>query len=212
MDTSNSFDWRTLGKADYAQASALVASLPAENRGGLEGVSREILCRIVYLSWRFSETSGRGSAYCWPKLSTLGKWVGRSIRTVERHLIVLRNAGLIAYRGRLNKTGAHTSNLYQVGKTFLASLFARGKKKSPTIRPPTKMSSNDLKREYNADEATERPAFLSNLLAKSRQTRPLAPRGATVELATTWGDEKEDREARRIRDRAIAATLIARGL
>jgi len=147
---NGAFDWRSLGKADYAQAHALVASLPEEHRWKIKGVSHELLARILHLAWICSSKSGRGTAYCYPTLSTLARYVGRSVRTVERHLLALRACGLIQWTHRKNSEGAWTSNLYTMGKVFLASLFARGKKKPQQIQATTKMSTNNLKKGYNA--------------------------------------------------------------
>ena len=165
---SEGFNWQALGKADYSQASALVSSLPEENRKCLEGVSRELLVRILHLSWVFAERSGRGAAYCWPTLKTLAGYLARSERTVERHLSKLQDAGLISYRRRTTAGGSWTSNLYQMGKTFLASLIARGKKKVQSFRVPTFLATNDLKREYKADAPIEQGSVKHQIDEKQR--------------------------------------------
>lgn len=46
--------------------------------------------------------------------------------------------------------GAWTSNLYSMGKTFMAMLFARKSKKVQSFRDPTFLSDNNLKKGYNA--------------------------------------------------------------
>lgn len=189
MRQNNSFDWRTLGKADYSQAAALVASLPSDVRSQIKGVSDEILRRLVYLMWRYAEHSGRGNAYCWPALKTIAGYCDRTVRTVQRHLERLGEAGLIVAKQRTKGSGEHTSNLYQLGATFLASLFARGKRKSPIKPATTKMSHNDLKREYKADAPIERGERLTDFLVKLRANRPVTLEGQLVGSATDSWDE-----------------------
>jgi hypothetical protein len=190
MTGHSTFNWSTLGKADYAQASALVSSLPEEHRSKLVNGVRETLTRIVFLSWKQSEHSGRGSAYCWPSEAWLAKAIGRSERTVRRCLTILSKAGLLTWRRRSTKGGAWTSNLYQVGKTFLASLFARGKKKVQSFRDRTKMADNDLKREYKAAPITGEPATMHDLLGLHR-VQPIEPLGAaqSEDAADDWGQD-----------------------
>ena len=190
---SNSFDWRLLGKADYAQAAALIASLPSDIRSEMKGVSDEILRRLVHLVWYRAEHSGRGGGYCYPKLATIGAWCQRGIRTVERHLAELVDLGLLVVKQRTKAGGEHTSNLYSLGKTFLASLFARKNKKSPMIRPTTKMSSNDLKREYKADANSEQASKLRELLEKHR-LHLSEPLGAAPKEEAAGGWEKGELE------------------
>ena len=147
---SGTFNWQSLGKPDYSHAHAYVASLPEGIRCQMDGTDKELTARILHLSWIFSQRSGRGSAYCWPTLTTLARYVGRCTRTVERHMEKLNTLGLISWKRRTTSTGGWTSNLYQIGKTFIASLFARKGKKVQQFRDTTKVSDNDLKREYKA--------------------------------------------------------------
>lgn len=188
METGT-FDWRTLGKADYAQASALVSSLPEDIRSKLDGVAREVLCRIIHLGWTRAQGSGTGAAYCFPRLTTLGRYCNRSARTVQRALSKLSRLGLVSWRHRMTKSGDNTSNLYQAGKTLLASLFARKNKKSPIKPVTTKLSYNDLKREYKAAPNTGEPASLSAYLQKHR-AKPIEPLEATQSEGADWGEEE----------------------
>jgi len=51
---------------------------------------------------------------CWPKMETLAKTLGRSIRTVQRHLHVLKECGLIEFVERRRHRGRYSSYLYKV--------------------------------------------------------------------------------------------------
>lgn len=206
------FDWRSLGKADYAQAHALVAGLPSELRSQIAGVSNEILARLVHLMWYRAEHSGRGSAYCWPGLATLGRYCLRSVRTVQRHVVELVEAGLLTTKERFRENGLNTSSLYFPGPCLLASLFARHWKKKPMKWHTTKMSANDLKREYKADAPSDMGVKATGTEEKLREHRPhLASRHAVV-FEPRHEMSKEEIDARKALLRQQAEYLKARGL
>ena len=51
---------------------------------------------------------------CWPKMETLAKTLGRSVRTVQRHLHFLKELGLIEFVERRRLRGRYSSYLYRV--------------------------------------------------------------------------------------------------
>jgi DNA-binding transcriptional ArsR family regulator len=51
---------------------------------------------------------------CWPKMETLAKTLGRSVRTVQRHLHLLKECGLIEFVERRRQKGRFSSYLYKV--------------------------------------------------------------------------------------------------
>src|SRR3954452_22734911 len=51
---------------------------------------------------------------CWPKMETLAKTVGRSVRTIQRHLHLLKECGLIEFLERRRNKGRFSSYLYRV--------------------------------------------------------------------------------------------------
>ncbi len=51
---------------------------------------------------------------CWPKMETLAKTLGRSVRTVQRHLHLLKELGLIEFVQRRRLRGRYSSYLYRV--------------------------------------------------------------------------------------------------
>ena len=51
---------------------------------------------------------------CWPKMETLAKTLGRSVRTVQRHLHLLKELGLIEFVERRRNAGRFSSYLYKV--------------------------------------------------------------------------------------------------
>jgi DNA-binding transcriptional ArsR family regulator len=54
------------------------------------------------------------SGLCWPKMETLAKTLGRSVRTVQRHLHLLKELGLIEFVERRRQSGRYSSYLYKV--------------------------------------------------------------------------------------------------
>ena len=51
---------------------------------------------------------------CWPKMQTLANTLGRSARTVQRHLHLLKECGLIEFVERRRHRGRYSSYLYKV--------------------------------------------------------------------------------------------------
>jgi DNA-binding transcriptional ArsR family regulator len=51
---------------------------------------------------------------CWPKMETLAKILGRSVRTIQRHLHLLKELGLIEFVERRRLRGRYSSYLYKV--------------------------------------------------------------------------------------------------
>ena len=54
------------------------------------------------------------SGLCWPKMETLAKTLGRSVRTVQRHLHLLKELDLIEFVERRRNRGRFSSYLYKV--------------------------------------------------------------------------------------------------
>ena len=65
---------------------------------------------------------------CWPKMQTLAKILGRSVRTVQRHMHTLKKLGLVEFVSRRRYKGRFGSYLYRV----LAIPSMARKKRAPT--------------------------------------------------------------------------------
>jgi len=61
-----------------------------------------------------SDYANNKSGLCWPKMETLAKTLGRSVRTVQRHLHLLKELGLIEFVERRRQRGRFSSYLYKV--------------------------------------------------------------------------------------------------
>jgi DNA-binding transcriptional ArsR family regulator len=51
---------------------------------------------------------------CWPKMATLATTLGRSVRTVQRHLHLLKELGLVEFVERRRLRGRYSSYVYRV--------------------------------------------------------------------------------------------------
>jgi DNA-binding transcriptional ArsR family regulator len=51
---------------------------------------------------------------CWPKMESLARMLNRSVRTIQRHLHVLRACGLIEFVERRRCKGKFSSYLYRI--------------------------------------------------------------------------------------------------
>ena len=51
---------------------------------------------------------------CWPKMETLARTLDRSVRTIQRHLHLLKELGLIEFVDRRRLRGRYSSYLYRV--------------------------------------------------------------------------------------------------
>ena len=66
---------------------------------------------------------------CWPKMQTLARILGRSARTVQRHMHTLRELGLVEFVSRRRFKGRFGSYLYRV---LAIPSMARKKRASTT--------------------------------------------------------------------------------
>jgi DNA-binding transcriptional ArsR family regulator len=73
---------------------------------------------------------------CWPKMETLAKTLGRSVRTVQRHLHLLRECGLIEFVERRRLRGRYSSYLYRV--LHILRTTGHGGRVASILKRPTK--------------------------------------------------------------------------
>jgi DNA-binding transcriptional ArsR family regulator len=76
----------------------------------LAGVPTEAIPTYCALS----DYANNKSGLCWPKMETLAKTLGRSVRTVQRHLHLLKELGLIEFVDRRRNRGRFSSYLYRI--------------------------------------------------------------------------------------------------
>lgn len=101
--------------------------LPAE----FAGVPREAIATYCVLASYANNSSG----LCWPKMATLASTLGCSVRTVQRHLSTLRDAGMVRFTERRRVRGRYSSYTYQLVH-FLT--FTTGHKRPAARANPNK--------------------------------------------------------------------------
>jgi DNA-binding transcriptional ArsR family regulator len=94
---------------------------------------------------------------CWPKMETLAKTLSRSIRTVQRHLHLLKELGLIEFVERRRLRGRYSSYVYRVLHIMrttghggrVASILKKRTKPSLSTKPqkPTEKDLQERKRQ-----------------------------------------------------------------
>jgi DNA-binding transcriptional ArsR family regulator len=98
---------------------------------------------------------------CWPKMETLARTLDRSVRTVQRHLHLLKELGLIEFVERRRLRGRYSSYLYRVlhimrttghGGRVASILKGRTKPRLSTKPPQT----TEIDRQHRKRQADER--------------------------------------------------------
>ena len=87
-----------------------------------------------------SDYANNKSGLCWPKMETLAKTLGRSVRTVQRHLHLLKELGLIEFIERRRNRGRFSSYLYRVLHIVRTTGHGRRVRKGEPIYKGTKRS------------------------------------------------------------------------
>jgi DNA-binding transcriptional ArsR family regulator len=98
---------------------------------------------------------------CWPKMETLAKTLGRSVRTVQRHLHLLKELGLIEFVERRRLRGRYSSYVYRVLHIMrtttghggrVASILKKRTKPSLSTKPPKTEEQDRQERKRRAAE------------------------------------------------------------
>ena len=74
------------------------------------GVPTEVIPTYCALA----DYTNNKTGLCWPKMETLASTLGRSVRTIQRHLHVLKSKGLVEFVERRRNRGRYSSYLYRV--------------------------------------------------------------------------------------------------
>ena len=77
-----------------------------------------------------SDHTNNKTGLCWPKMETLAATLGRSVRTIQRHLHLLRELGLVEFVERRRWRGRYSGYTYRV--LHVVELIRHKKKGSPT--------------------------------------------------------------------------------
>jgi predicted transcriptional regulator len=122
----------------------------------LAGVPTEVIptyCALV-------DYSNNKTGLCWPKMETLARTLSRSVRTVQRHLHLLKKLGLIEFVERRRLRGRYSSYLYRVPhimrttghRSRVASILKGRTKQSLSTKPPKTAENDRQERKRRAAE------------------------------------------------------------
>jgi DNA-binding transcriptional ArsR family regulator len=112
-----------------------------------------------------SDYANNKTGLCWPKMETLAKTLGRSVRTVQRHLHLLKELGLVEFVERRRLRGRYSSYVYRVLHIMrtttghggrVGSILKRRTKPSLSTKPPrTQEYERQEERKREAKRRTE---------------------------------------------------------
>ena len=77
-------------------------------------ISAGVPAEAVSTYCALSDYSNNKTGLCWPKMDTLARTLNRSVRTVQRHLHLLKDLGLIEFVERRRHKGRFSSYTYKV--------------------------------------------------------------------------------------------------
>jgi hypothetical protein len=90
--------------------AAKFTRIPKVDQLVASGVPTEVIPTYCCLA----DYSNNKSGLCWPKMETLARTLNRSVRTVQRHLHLLKEKGLIEFVERRRHKGRFSTYLYRV--------------------------------------------------------------------------------------------------
>ena len=103
---------------------------------------------------------------CWPKMETLANTLGRSVRTIQRHLHLLKELGLVEFVERRRLRGRYSSYVYRVlhimrttGHGGSVASILKGRTKPSLSTKPPKPTEKDRKEKRNREAQRRREGF-----------------------------------------------------
>ena len=105
------------------------------------GVPTEVIPTYCALS----DYANNKTGLCWPKMETMAETLNRSVRTIQRHLRLLRELGLIEFVERRRYKGRFSSYLYRVLHIVATTGHGRRVKDERSNSRRTKPSKNTPK-------------------------------------------------------------------
>jgi DNA-binding transcriptional ArsR family regulator len=105
-----------------------------------------------------SDHANSKSGLCWPSMTRLARILGCSVRTVQRHLHLLKDQGLIEFVERRRNKGRYSSYLYRVVHIVLTSGHGRRVRSRSLYIERTKRLSNSQKSTESKEERRQREA------------------------------------------------------
>ena len=103
-------------------------------------ISCGIPAEVIPTYCALTDYSNNRTGECYPKMETLAKTLGRSVRTIQRHLHLLRERGVIEFVERRRNGGRFSSYLYRVVHITRTTGHGRRVEKRSPIYKRTKHS------------------------------------------------------------------------
>jgi predicted ArsR family transcriptional regulator len=129
------------------------------------GVPAEVIPTYCCLA----DYSNNKSGLCWPKMETLARTLNRSVRTVQRHLHLLKEKGLIEFVERRRHKGRFSSYLYRV--LHITKTTGHGKRvaRPGLYKRRTKSSLNSQKEQISAIDKERREQTIKQRRGEQRK-------------------------------------------
>jgi predicted transcriptional regulator len=105
-----------------------------------------------------SDHANSKNGLCWPSMNRLARILGCSVRTVQRHLHVLKDKGLLEFVERRRNKGRYSSYLYRVVHIVRTTGHGRRVERRSLYRERTKKLSNYQKSTESREERRQREA------------------------------------------------------
>jgi DNA-binding transcriptional ArsR family regulator len=105
-----------------------------------------------------SDHANSKSGLCWPSMNRLARILGCSVRSVQRHLHVLKEKGLIEFVERRRHKGRYSSYLYRVLHIVRTTGHGRRVEGRSLYKERTKRLSNSPKNTESKEERRQREA------------------------------------------------------
>ena len=125
-----------------------------------ELISAGVPTEVIPTYCALADYTNNKTGLCWPKMETLASTLGRSVRTVQRHLHTLRERGLIEFVERRRHRGRFSSYLYRIihVSRFATTGHGRRVEGRSLYKRRTKDSLNSPKSTESREERRQREA------------------------------------------------------
>jgi predicted transcriptional regulator len=123
-----------------------------------ELISAGVPTEVIPTYCALADYTNNKTGLCWPKMETLASILGRSVRTIQRHLHLLKSKGLVEFVERRRNRGRYSSYLYRVLHIVLTSGHGRRVGSRSLYRERTKVLSNYQKSTESKEERRQREA------------------------------------------------------
>ena len=123
-----------------------------------ELISAGVPTEVIPTYCALADYTNNKTGLCWPKMETLASTLGRSVRTIQRHLHVLKSKGLVEFVERRRTRGRYSSYLYRVVHIVRTTGHGRRVGSRSLYIERTKRLSNSQKSTESKQERRQREA------------------------------------------------------